>query len=271
MGAGNVKRVFIRWGDLPGNAFRLLTYMALRTKDGDPQPTFWAGRDELAWALGRHVPEGDDPASRRARDAAYQAVKEAIRTLTRRGAITTLERARPGRNAVYLLRLDRRAAVDTPPPIDELDQTPAGDAPAMGEENPPSYGVGKSSPMGEENPPQWGRETLHHSPRTGEGNPPPEDEYLQRNRGQRRGVGGVGSHQPDGDAHARARARSEQDQQQTKKIRFTRYRDAAAYLLTVSGALRDRVVADATAELGPGASREAVLIRAANLAYGSVA
>jgi len=269
MGAGNVKMVFVHWGDLPGAPFRLLVYMALRSKDGE-RPTFWAGRDDLAWALGKRVPTGDDAASRRAREAAYQAVKEAIRTLTRRGAITTLERARPGRNAVYLLRLDRRAAVDTPPPVDELDQTPAGDAPAMGEENPPSYGVGKSSPMGEGNPTQWGRETLHHSPRTGEGNPPPEDEYLQRSRGQRRGVRQVGSHQPCGDAHTHARER-ETNEHTPERARFVSYRDAAAYLLTIPGDLRDHVVAQATAQLGPGAAREAVLIRAANLAYGSAA
>lgn len=267
MGAGNVKLAFVHWGDLPATPFRLLVYMCLRSKDGE-SPVYWGGREDLAFALGRVVPEGDDPESRRARNAAFKAVKDALAVLARRGAISTAERARPGRNAVYRIHLARPGAESAPhEPVDNpVDNS------ETGHENRAPYGARNPYPMGHENRARWGTETVPHTPRTGHVFRAPEDEYLQQRNGEQSpGVGGVGSHQPDGDAHARARARSEQDQQQTKKIRFTRYRDAAAYLLTVSGALRDRVVADATAELGPGASREAVLIRAANLAYGSVA
>jgi len=270
MGAGNVKLAFVHWGDLPATPFRLLVYMCLRSRDGE-SPTFWGGREDLAFALGRAVPEGDDPDSRRARNAAFKAVKDALAVLARRGAITTAERARPGRNAVYRIHLARQGAESVPhEPVDNPVDSPV-DNPETGHENRAPYGARNPYPMGHENRARWGTENVPRSRGMGHGFRAPEDEYLQRNEGQSAGVGGVGSHQPDGDAHARARARSEQDQQQTKKIRFTRYRDAAAYLLTVPGALRDRVVADATAELGPGASREAVLIRAANLAYGSVA
>jgi hypothetical protein len=265
MGAGNVKLAFVHWGDLPATPFRLLVYMCLRSKDGE-SPVYWGGREDLAFALGRVVPEGDDPESRRARNAAFKAVKDALAVLARRGAISTAERARPGRNAVYRIHLARPGAESAPhEPVDNpVDNS------ETGHENRAPYGARNPYPMGHENRARWGTETVPRSRGMGHENRAPEDEYLQKNGEQSPGVGGAGSHQPDGDAHARARER-ETNEHTPERARFVSYRDAAAYLLTIPGDLRDRVVGAATAELGPGASREAVLIRAANLAYGSAA
>ena len=98
MGAGNVKAAFVHWGDLPGGPFRLLVYMALRTKDGDKHPQFWGGREDLAFGLGRRVPEERDEVSRKAREAAFKALKDAMAVLTRRGAGRVVERARAARD-----------------------------------------------------------------------------------------------------------------------------------------------------------------------------
>lgn len=144
MGAGNVKLVFARWGDLPGNAFRALIFMAVTSMDEDDPPLFWGGRESLAVALGRTVPDSDldDDESRLEREATFKAVKRTVQDLAKAGAITTVNVARPGRNAVYALNLSRKT----------------------GDENRP--------PTGDGNCPERGTETV----RSGDGNCPPEEE-----------------------------------------------------------------------------------------------
>lgn len=113
MGAGNVALVYTRWLHLPDRPFRLLAYMALVTLDDDDPPRYWAGREPLAAALGRIVPDEPDPADRtpraeefrRMRTADFQAVKNALRPLFEAGAVVVDASPGPRRNAVYRLAL----------------------------------------------------------------------------------------------------------------------------------------------------------------------
>lgn len=106
MGAGNVKLAYAHWADLPDKAFRVLVYMALVSRDQDDPPTFYAGREALALALGRIVREASDETAAE-RNAAFKAVREVTRVLVRRGTVRVLKPAAPGRNTVYALNLDR--------------------------------------------------------------------------------------------------------------------------------------------------------------------
>lgn len=113
MGIENVKLVYARWTHLPDRAFRVLCFMAMVSMDNDNPPTFWGGREQLAFALGRMVPE--EPAAsdysaraetnRKARTADFQAVKVALAALTKAGVAVLENRPRPGQNAVYSLHL----------------------------------------------------------------------------------------------------------------------------------------------------------------------
>lgn len=128
MGAGNVALVYARWGHLPDRAFRLLGFMALISLDKDAQPMFWGGREALAGALGRQTPE--EPAegdmspravqARKDRRADFEAVKSGMRTLVDNSVVEVSARARPGRNAQYLLRLDAAKGKADPAPKDRL-------------------------------------------------------------------------------------------------------------------------------------------------------
>jgi hypothetical protein len=257
MGVGNVKLTFVYWGTcgLPGGPFRLLVYMAMRSRDGDSKPTFWAGREDLAYGLGRQVPTGDDPASKKARAAAFQAVKDALAVLAKRGAIVTKERARPGKNAVYQLNLAPGRGRDSlpHPPVENLEDP--GDNPVdnqgTGEENPTPNGVGNPYAMGKGFPTEWGREILG----TGEGFPTPEEEKEES--GLNRGVEGDPPPAPSTGEHSRRAANN--------RTPFD-YRSACAYLLTIPGPTQAAAEQRATAELGPNAQRETVLIRAAHIA-----
>lgn len=223
MGAGNVGLVYATWSQLNHAPFRVLVYMALRTLDKDEPPMFWGGREELAFALGRAIPEGNDPESIRVRKAAYEAVKDVMKTLKKAGAVTLERPAMTGQNAVYALHL--RSGL-------------------VGAETPPV--------MGAETPPQVGAESA-----TGGGSPPTQGEEGGRRSSQ--GIDGWTDHQPAGVARA----------SEAEKINGHSfdYRGACQYLLTIDGEKRDRLIERATSELGPGAPREKVLIRAANLAY----
>jgi len=138
MGAGNVKLVFAVWGDLPHAPFRMLAYMALRSMDSDDPPRFWGGREELAYAIGRPVPEGKDEAANRERKTIFGAVKDTQRALKARGAITLLKDAGPGQNAVFAINLRT--------PIVGGSQTPPGVAQS------PPVGGSQTSPVGGSEP-----------------------------------------------------------------------------------------------------------------------
>jgi hypothetical protein len=118
MGASNVKLAFVTWRALPATPFRLLAFMALTSLDEDSERTkarrYFAGREALALALGRDIPDepqSDDerPAAvsaRKVRHAAFVTVQATLATLTAAGAITPIRKGRPGRNAEFALNLD---------------------------------------------------------------------------------------------------------------------------------------------------------------------
>jgi hypothetical protein len=94
MGARHVAAVFAFWGGelndgkpLSPPAFRLLVHMAHTAKDSDHPPTFFGGREHLAFGLGRKVPRGDNDEDRRTRDATFRAVNRAIAQLMAAGAL----------------------------------------------------------------------------------------------------------------------------------------------------------------------------------------
>jgi hypothetical protein len=114
MGYANVSLVYARWGHLPDRPFRLLVFMALRTRDEDDPPLFWEGREACAAALGRMVP--DEPVVndrspraedfRRLRRNDFEAVKTAIRALTAAGAVRLDSGGYRGATAAYSLHLN---------------------------------------------------------------------------------------------------------------------------------------------------------------------
>lgn len=110
MGAGNVKLVYARWADLDDAPLRLLAYMAVIALDEGDSPRFWGGRDALALAIGRMVADRKtkDPAEIAERKRAFKAVTRTLAILKDAGAITVLEPAAPGQNAVYALNLAAR-------------------------------------------------------------------------------------------------------------------------------------------------------------------
>lgn len=105
MGAQNVALVFTRWGHLHHAPFRALVYMAHRSLDSGNPPKFWGGREEIAMALGRPIPEPYGDEFDKKREADYEVVRKVTRTLTRAGAISLDRMPGPGQHAVYALHL----------------------------------------------------------------------------------------------------------------------------------------------------------------------
>ena len=108
MGANNVMRVYLGWAaSLNDRPFRLLSYMALVSVDGDSEPWFGQGHDVLAsTALGLKCPSDND----KERAAALRIVRRHISPLFAAGAIETRRRATSGNlgvtHVVYRLYLD---------------------------------------------------------------------------------------------------------------------------------------------------------------------
>ena len=101
MGARWVAAAYATWnGELPDPAFRLLVYMALVCKDADAEPTFWKGRRALAFGIGRGVEENQEIPK-----ATLQAIKRALQTLTKAGAIEAVYGGWRGKNTEYRLHL----------------------------------------------------------------------------------------------------------------------------------------------------------------------
>jgi hypothetical protein len=109
MGAGNAKKAYAYWGDLPDGPLRLLVFMSLTALDADEPPTFHRGREALAVGMGRKVADRqtEDPDEVAARRRAFKAVDRMICALRDAGAITQLRPAGPGHAAVYALNLSR--------------------------------------------------------------------------------------------------------------------------------------------------------------------
>jgi len=124
MGRENADAVFARWVHLPDRSFRLLVYMALRSRDEHRPPQFWGGREELAYALGRIVPpepaKNDSSARaeqfRKQRAADFEAVKVGLRVLTAADVIVLSRRAGGGLPACYNLHLGAGQGKGEPTP-----------------------------------------------------------------------------------------------------------------------------------------------------------
>lgn len=125
MGASNVKAVYSRWTALPDLPFRVLTYMALRAHDGIA-PRYWGGREDLALAAGRPVPDAvrGNTAVAKQRRATFKAVDRVMDALAHAGAIVQTGSAYPGRNAEYAINLTGLAALfDGQALADPIDMT----------------------------------------------------------------------------------------------------------------------------------------------------
>jgi hypothetical protein len=107
MGARNVKRAYAAWGSLPDGPFRMLAYMALVSRDEDAQPRFYAGREALAYALGRSLTdaESEEAEGLAAQRRAYKAVDRMLASLKAAGAIYVIRSASRTHHAEYGLRL----------------------------------------------------------------------------------------------------------------------------------------------------------------------
>lgn len=115
MGAGNVSLAFTNWADLDDRSFRVLCRMALVSMDNGSPPRYFAGRDDLAAALGKRLPAKPDEsdhsseaeAARKARASVYEVVRKAVARLVKEGAIVSSGDARFRNRAEYSLHLHR--------------------------------------------------------------------------------------------------------------------------------------------------------------------
>lgn len=105
MGAANVKVVVAHWAHLSGNAFKMLTYMAVTARDDDAPPRYWGGREDLALSIDRRPPAAYGPDADKQRQLDFKAVERVVAELIVEKAITLINRPAPGRNAIYQLNL----------------------------------------------------------------------------------------------------------------------------------------------------------------------
>ena len=113
MGAANVALAFANWASLDDRSFRVLIRMALVSLDTDNPPRYYAGREDLAAALGKTVPAkpADDDtseaadAARKARASVYEVVRKAVARLVKEGVIVSSGDARFRNRAEYSLHL----------------------------------------------------------------------------------------------------------------------------------------------------------------------
>lgn len=105
-----VKRSFIYAADVPltPNEFRLLQWMALTALDEDVTPRYFDSRESSALALGRRVVDDGygDESDQRERNAAFEAVKVALRGLVAVRAVTRIKNGRNGQRSEYAIHLD---------------------------------------------------------------------------------------------------------------------------------------------------------------------
>lgn len=121
MGAQLVGRVIAYGADVPlkPNEFRLLVGMAHTALDTAERPRYFDSREASAMILGRRVPDAvheSDPSSERVtkeRNAAFQAVKEALNGLSKLGAIKRQRTGGNGRRAEYTIVLDTHSSLST--------------------------------------------------------------------------------------------------------------------------------------------------------------
>ena len=97
MGASNALLVYRVYGSAVGDrALRLLTYMALVSRDRDSEPWCQIGHEALSeFALGHPLPD-----EQKAREQALRIVRRAMTQLADAGAVRTIKRATFGRRGV---------------------------------------------------------------------------------------------------------------------------------------------------------------------------
>ena len=122
MGARNVAAVFTHWTHLPHVPFRVLVFMALVAKDGDPAPRYWGGVEPLAEALGRSVMPFGEVAHRD-----QVAVSSALTVLVRAGALRVVVRPARGRRGEYAVVIDP-PTTQAQPEETPVDNSPIGQA-----------------------------------------------------------------------------------------------------------------------------------------------
>lgn len=113
MGAGNVAQAFTYWTALDDRSFRVLCRMALVSLDNGNPPKYFAGRDDLAAALGKSLPPKPEDtdltleaeAARKVRASVYEIVRKAVAKLVKEGAIVSSGDARFRNRAEYSLYL----------------------------------------------------------------------------------------------------------------------------------------------------------------------
>lgn len=124
MGASNALRVYAAWGGLPPKSHQVLVYMALVSIDGDAEPWYGLGHDDIGRrALNLDVPDAEaaeaDPKAAKARAEALRKVRRHMTPLHRRGAIETTRKATFGHRgpapARYRLYLDGPKSADVIP------------------------------------------------------------------------------------------------------------------------------------------------------------
>jgi hypothetical protein len=153
MGASNVQAVYTYWGDLPDVAFRLLTYMALRSLDADDPPEFWEGREHLVNATGRPMRRGPKDAGKTPELLGrldYESVRAAIAQLIAAGAISRVRKGAPGRTARYALHLLRVPAMGQTKPASV--PSPTQTKPASMGQTKPANGPDETCVMGQTKP-----------------------------------------------------------------------------------------------------------------------
>lgn len=96
MGASNVMAALTYWSHLPGDSFKVLTFICLITLDKDPEPTYWGSTDALVAAIGRAGPPTD---------ADYRALRRAIKPLVDNGVLAVDKRSVPGHPPRYRLQI----------------------------------------------------------------------------------------------------------------------------------------------------------------------
>lgn len=113
MGASNVSKAFKHWAHLDDRSFRVLCRMALVSMDNGEPPKYWAGRDDLALALGKAVPPKPDKgdgspeakAADRIRASSFEIVRKAVAVLAKEGVISSSGDAGYRGRAEYSLHL----------------------------------------------------------------------------------------------------------------------------------------------------------------------
>ncbi|QSZ53069.1 hypothetical protein AYX19_08710 [Paenarthrobacter ureafaciens] len=139
-------QAFTYWAALDDRSFRVLCRMALVSMDNGNPPKYFAGRDDLAAALGKSIPAKPDDAdtsdgaeaARKQRASVYEIVRKAVARLVKEGVIVSSGDARFRNRAEYSLHLTptrQPQQIVAPAPNDSLPQQPQQTVAPMHQQN----------------------------------------------------------------------------------------------------------------------------------------